>query len=1475
MGNSGATEKKPKYHGSLSDGVTEVPLMFVNAGGKDNPLAIRRSAYPRTSTRIAQGDTRYGDFELPYKPIEQSNWTGGRGSDDFEKDTARYLDGGSVNPEHENQVILGGQPTYGTGYRSQTMALPGNITWQGLYNTQLYISRPFTPSANYTTTFCDLWIRKVGSPSGALTVAIYADSGGSPSTLHVASAPLAAASVTDVLSAFTRFTWTAPSALVGSTQYHLVVYGAGSPTATDCWQVGVDNTATGKKSAAGSSWSATTYGPYYRVPDNVSTWRGKLFEYKRGTYFLTQPADGSASKILMNGDRGVTDTNAGALTRLNDATKSWTTNEWAGCWVLLSSTVVPLTEEQRWRLIVDNGSNYLTVSPAWDTTQYDNVEYIILGSNKWKTVGTMIAYATDVVVAGDAIIVAFGEGGNYVRLIREYNLDNVWTYDGGNPQTFKANILQTTRTPTGIIVWGASDKDYRFGACISKAFLPHLPNDVCRNGSGSFYLHTPIGTVASADEPWLEYPGAYGSIVDSEAIRMSIVNGVTGLVATRAISPPVDIARAEYLVVPIKSDIDVPSAGDLKFRWDSTKYCGKSTIATMLQQLSKGETPVMVRTRDNAPPSSVWSFDNSATDKWFELDNSNDDTPGYVNPIYLEAADDKLYIGCDTRFGKIVVDVFVANTTGVTMAAECWDGIAWVALTITDGTASGGATLAVDGNITFTIPVEWSRGCDADSAKYIDTSLYWVRLKTAGAGTTNGKVAEFSIATQDLSRSPSEARRYQALNLIGENSNDESGFTLLSAGRLFIGFSKQGTGVYFDLHTANNNAATMAAYYWNGRNWTSVTITDGTASGGATLAQDGLISWTTPVLWEPGTDVPEGQYLDQDLYWICMIPSADLDPVAVVSAYAFGADIEASIDLPKSHDGDTSTAEYMTLRNADRLVVMAQEQFTGVVVDLGTTVNAVTASMAAQYWNGYAWAALTIVTDGTLASSKTLAQDGTISFKAPTDWEPIVLGEYSGYAVRLYPSADLTPHVIIKELYVAVQTTTEKSLPALVAGRWAYVDLSIIYSDIVMSPEDHLRNITSIGLVRSTNLGTQVVDIGKIEAIVPHPVYVPVGDASDPITGMERYGDTETLWVIKTASVWEMQETGPVSIPLRELSGMRSSQSGRAHTVNDVYFYFGLDQHIERYHAQSLDDVGPDRDSGLPADRQGYPWYMESQPGHVLLAINAGGTGFSSILSRRGGGWHEVYRAPLGDMVHSMVLQVTEGSVNRLWMAVGNDLVWIPVTRKSANPLYDSNYRYIHEGYLVTGWISVGFLDIVKMWKSVKLFTENLSATKTIRVQYQLETGSLGTGWTDIVSVHTASPFQEINLNAAYTVVGRRIRFRLVFSTNDNSVTPVLKAFVLETLLRFPVKYQYSCTVRLADQNAYVDDIVDRDVRAETHFTTIENWANYPTALTFRCSYSPYDNKLVVVEPPGARPVYVDTANQVEQHVVEIILLEI
>jgi hypothetical protein len=1329
---AGATEQRPTHYITLSDGSDTIGIIPIDERGRDNALAIQRSRYPRMATHISQGHSKYENVNPPYRPITQDNWQSGRGEDDFEDDTERFLESLRANTEHEKQIILGGLETYGTGHRNLNQDMPGDMTWGGtLYSTTLYLARKFTTTAAYTANDVMLWIKRIGSPGGTLNVQIWTDSGGSPDAIiGGASAALAVSSITDVVSELHVFSLGTPPSLSNATTYWVVAYISGStPDADNHLALGYNPDSSGntKSSSLGSSWApVSSRDMYFRVLDNTA-WRGKFLEYKRGFYFLSQPLDGGNSSLYLNGDRGIA--TGGSASTLADTDQTWTTNEWTNAVVLIIKGT-GVDQRQPWRTISSNTATVLTISPDWDVNPASGTEYVILGSSKWQSWHSLALPATDAVVAGDAIYVAFGDrGAGNVALYQEYRAGAATAYTQSQvAQNFPAEKLLTIRHPSlGNILWGSVNEDDQHGVAVWKAYVPPL-YDV--NPLNSQLYHR-IGTLVENDDMWDEQSITNVTQTRNDGrLQISIAGGfTTGIVASKSLTTPIDITQGVRLGFLLKSTV-AASAGDLRLYLDDTQFLGDSFLADKLWLL------------DNETPASevVW-YDGTTYNDIPNLCDGDHNTGSYDMAIQT---DDYLYVGLPNVFNRLKVDMFVVNTTGSVLTAEIFDGNAWVSQAITDGTILSAATFGKDGEINWTPHSKWTKGTSSAEASDLNQALYWIR---------------------------------------------------------------------FDVSV--NVSPDVSFYLFN-----------------------------------------------------CEGPSIFL-PARYVS-------------LDKAKDGRT-TFEEIDISSDDYIIVMFSAMFNKVFWDLGTTVNAVASStMTAEYFDGEKWTSLTI-TDNTASGGVTLALDNLdMNFTIPDDWEQIEVEGETGYAVRFTPDKDLTDGIDLVEVYVKNDDVVSTNFPAIsTANVWNWITVSIAPNK---TPSPDETAITSVGLYLNTDLGAQTITFGSpIYILDLAPEYISVGNTDARITGMEAYGDErENPWIFKEDGIVEIQTENdnlPVSVPLREIRSMRSERNGVAHTVSDVYLVFNLDRNIERYYNRTLEDFGFNKDEGLPDDRQGTVTSLLSYPGRIFASVDAEDSGYSSVLVRRGGGWHEVYRAPKGERIENMGVSVSPGLITRLFISQGSDLVSVPLPKESFNPAQDSNYEYTHESYIVSGWISANFLDVNKLFKSVKLYTENLSGTSQyVKVEYQTETGSLSTSWTEVTSSYSTSPFEENDIAAANDVTARRIRFRVTLYTDDRAVTPILKSYVIEALLRLGIKYQYAVRFKLEDFPA--DLYGERDMTARIEDTTaiIENWADAPTALTFRCPYSPYDNKTVILEHDGMRPIELVTEEgQVgyEKHFGSINLLEI
>lgn len=152
-------------------------------------------------------------------------------------------------------------------------------------------------------------------------------------------------------------------------------------------------------------------------------------------------------------------------------------------------------------------------------------------------------------------------------------------------------------------------------------------------------------------------------------------------------------------------------------------------------------------------------------------------------------------------------------------------------------------------------------------------------LKTTNLFASQGQLVDYSEAAQDLG----------AGETISLNALD----TLVNGDALFIGAHLPFRGVDVDMTSSvNSETATLTVAYWTGSAWTTLSATDGTASGGAPFAVDGTVTWTVPANWTPhklrdSQSIASGvvnESFDNKLFWTRWVVSAALSATVTVNS---------------------------------------------------------------------------------------------------------------------------------------------------------------------------------------------------------------------------------------------------------------------------------------------------------------------------------------------------------------------------------------------------------------------------------------------------------------------------------------------------------------------------------------------------------------------------------------------------------------
>jgi len=229
-----------------------------------------------------------------------------------------------------------------------------------------------------------------------------------------------------------------------------------------------------------------------------------------------------------------------------------------------------------------------------------------------------------------------------------------------------------------------------------------------------------------------------------------------------------------------------------------------------------------------------------------------------------DTATDDLYICAPERLSKISIEVgSTVNSETVAMTLYAMRSGSWTDAVGTDGTISGGATIAQDGDITFAKNA-------ADEMSLIDNQMgYWYKVEfsaalTDGTQITSCKVeydmCEVTNKWNGVFEYPAAVRQYndtskEYANLTGKVTNESTGTYMQMDGHttsdwIYIKTIEPIIAVGFAVVDGYENTAVIdidEIDVWDGDSWTSVgTLDDRTlddSSKTKTLSQSALVSF--------------------------------------------------------------------------------------------------------------------------------------------------------------------------------------------------------------------------------------------------------------------------------------------------------------------------------------------------------------------------------------------------------------------------------------------------------------------------------------------------------------------------------------------------------------------------------------------------------------------------------------------------------
>lgn len=586
------TVKFPDYHITLSDDSDTLFFKIVNQRGEVDARAIQEFPIEKSAIRFAQGESKFSDEEWPWQTVAQKDFSGGRGSADFDIDDTKFYDSMNLYTHREGKVMLSGFWRFADGaYRNQYhMNTHRNIwNWWTLTGSNRYLAESFTLSNGFTVGEVVIWLRRVGTP-GTVTCAIYNDSSNNPSTARDTEGR-SYSTWDERVPNYWRFGLF--SALSSSTQYWVVVYGAATDDANNYWQVlNYPRVGFGRKSSDGSSWSTANYSLISRIADDPTTMDAKphFYEYKGQLYAAMEYKSGAAGKVFMNGWRGAAD--AAAANRLRDATQTFVSDMvYEAPSVILVGGPASVSDGVDYRYVSYVNSTELDPMPDWNATLTTLDDYVVIGSHLWYQVddasGASVPYR-DVAVARDFVF--FTRGLDYtVRKHREYNNNGTWVEDSwgdGGVYAHKITPIYDPSINDIVLYFGKNSQeinDYR--NVVYRSIAPQRWDDSILSGI----------LVEDCGDAWNEQTitNVTASYTENK-VRFAVADAfTTGVIGSEAISPAINLKYASKISLTVQSSVEL-QAGYLELLLDNTANCASPVFNLDFPYLKAGEATDVV-----------------------------------------------------------------------------------------------------------------------------------------------------------------------------------------------------------------------------------------------------------------------------------------------------------------------------------------------------------------------------------------------------------------------------------------------------------------------------------------------------------------------------------------------------------------------------------------------------------------------------------------------------------------------------------------------------------------------------------------------------------------------------------------------------------------------------------------------------------------------------------------------------------------
>ena len=352
----------------------------------------------------------------------------------------------------------------------------------------------------------------------------------------------------------------------------------------------------------------------------------------------------------------------------------------------------------------------------------------------------------------------------------------------------------------------------------------------------------------------------------------------------------------------------------------------------------------------------------------------------------------------------------------------------------------------------------------------------------------------------------------------------------------------------------------------------------------------------------------------------------------------------------------------------------------------------------------------------------------------------------------------------------------------------------------------------------STLEGAQDTDVDAIQ----------VGPGDIPIVNMISYGGQ--LYVAREDGIWIIGDNNEARL-FMDFSRERHADNFRTMAVFQGQLYFSVRQNLNRWAGSTIIQVTPPRYSEtFPYHTYGeYKNLTPRGPFLYCTARDNEDTWHESLLCYDGVGWHKLRDlATESYVVNAFDLSTT---TDRMWLnytGTATTTGYIPLQSLSELPY--ASYDVTGNHYLYTSKFHAGFIDVDKVFKRIKVRTNNCSATQTISVDYQVDDSG---DWVNLGQI-TEGPLQELDFPdpSTETTYGKFIQLRFDFQTASATNSPILESFAVHYLLRPEAVWGWQISLAIASNMRTKDQGIEREIRAKDLRDVLKTARDQKTPVT-------------------------------------------